>query len=156
MVSLQSEWQPTSRRQQAGRQDVGMPTTSWGPEQWPENQLRADAAFSLQALNDTQKDVTNRRATYAHNFDEACQLFHLLMENSNNLLELAGFSFASNKDLVSMGRFTGGPLISNDDLERIVGRTGLGNKRIDPELADDAAEVIKQLIDPRRFPWVDG
>jgi hypothetical protein len=131
-----------------------MPETQWRPEPWSDSQLIEDANLSLEALNESQRAVTSRRATYASSFAEACQFFDLLMENSGDLLNLTGTSFNSDKDLVAMGRFTGGPMISNDDLERIAGRTGLVNKNIDPELADNAAAIIKELIDPDRFPWV--
>lgn len=132
-----------------------MPETQWRPEPWSDSQLKMDADLSLEALNEAQRAVTSRRTIYASFFAEACQFFDLLMESSDNLLNLTGSSFNSDKNLVAMGRFTGGPMISNDDLERVVGKTGLNNLNIDPELADNAAAVIKELVDPGRFPWVE-
>jgi hypothetical protein len=65
-----------------------------------------------------------------------------------------GTSFNSDSELVAMARFTGGPLISNDDLVRLVGRAGLARRNIPQEVADDAALLITGLVDPGRFPWV--
>jgi hypothetical protein len=128
--------------------------TTWPPQPWSDSQLEADASRSLQALNDAQGDVAGRRGDYAEFFDEGLQLFDELMQRSNNLLYLTGSSFNSDRGLVAMGRFTGGPLISHDDLERIVGN-GLANKKIEIKRAADAAKVIVRLIDPGRFPWVE-
>lgn len=90
---------------------------------------------------------------YAVHFDEGIELFDALMERSDNLLRLTGTSFNSDSQLVAMGRFTGGPLISHDDMERLVGR-GLGNRSIPQELADAAARLVVNLVDPGRFHWV--
>lgn len=130
-----------------------MPEATWPPRPWSEHELEEDANRSLEALNETQKNVAVRRSVYAEYFEEGINLFDELMRRSNNLLNLNGVSFNSDSWLIAIGRFTGGPLISNDDLERIVGY-GLGNKTIDPILAQSAAQVILDLLDRARFPWV--
>lgn len=130
-----------------------MPRMMWPPEPWASEQLAADAQRSLSELNAAQHDPAQRRAVYAEYFAEGIVLFDELMERSDELLGLSGVSFDSNGWLVAMARFTGGPLISNDDLQRLVGG-GLGNKNIPQQVADKAATVIGALIDPGRFPWV--
>jgi hypothetical protein len=125
----------------------------WPPKPWSREQLRADADKSLHELNEAQQDPARRRAAYAQHFAEGIALFDELMERSNNLLSLNGASFNSDSGLVAMGRFTGGPLISNDDMERLVGR-GLGNRIIPGELAESAARLVINLVDLQRFPWL--
>ncbi len=130
-----------------------MVESDWPPPPWPVRKLEEDARTSLLALNEAQEDVSVRRSVYAAFFDQGVELFNELMSRSDNMLGLTGSSFNSNRQLVAMGRFTGGPMISHDDLERLVGR-GLANKTISDHLATSAAAAIVRLIDPRRFPWV--
>jgi hypothetical protein len=129
-------------------------TITWPPQPWSQEQLAADAKRSLAELNEGQHDPDKRRAVYEGFFAEGVELFDKLMRRSANLREMNGASFDSDGELVAIARYTGGPLISNDDLDRLIGRPGIGNKNIPEDVADDAASLIVDLVDLGRFPWL--
>jgi hypothetical protein len=127
---------------------------TWPPQPWSQDQLAADAERSLEELNEGQNDPDKRRAVYEEFFAEGIELFDRLMQRSGNLRTINGTSFDSDSELIAIARYTGGPLISHDDLERLIGRSGIGNKNIPDNVADDAAAVISNLVDRARFPWL--
>lgn len=64
-------------------------------------------------------------------------------------------SILRDEELIVAFRYLGAPPISKDDLETLSG-TGLAwtQVQLDPEKAKAIRNVLKAIVDPRRFPWI--
>ncbi|MCR3746907.1 XamI family restriction endonuclease [Lentzea californiensis] len=75
-----------------------------------------------------------------------------VLEVTNNLLDLNGDVFVQDPTLWQTMRYFCAPPVSEEDLWTLVGDSKF--KRVPPELAEETARAISDVLDPVRFPWV--
>lgn len=130
-----------------------MPAGHIAPPVWDAETLKRDL---LKGIADFVRDRTAEggaryRAAFAKNLADVESLF----EATNDLREFAtGVALAARPPLSHVARYLCGPPISADDLNTIAGTTLASRKRLDEELALRTATVIRQALDPERFPWL--
>ncbi len=118
------------------------------PPRWSEEQLEKGRAAALKRFIEAREGPK----AYARNFGACLEDVEKLFDATNNLIRFTGDKFAQDPGLVGAARFLGGPPISEDDLETLVGN-GLG-RNLTKEVAARVAAVLKAAWDPIRFPWL--
>lgn len=120
------------------------------PRIWTEDELRADAETSLGRF------VSARTAeggwVYSEIFDRSLAVVERVFDGSEGLTEIGPYLFLGVPELVDPARFLTAPPVSRDDLKTLCG--GRQSVRTEAE-AEWVAEVIRENLDPRRFPWLD-
>ena len=77
------------------------------------------------------------------------------LEQTNDLLALGtGQALARNPGMLRVARYLGGPPVSADDLDTLADARIAGRRRLSTDLAQRAARVLVQALDPERFPWL--
>lgn len=74
-----------------------------------------------------------------------------VLGTTNDLRDLTGELFRADPEIWGLTRYLCAPPISEEDLWTLSGRKF---KRVPADAADRVAEVIRQVLDPVRFPWV--
>lgn len=120
------------------------------PPRWSYDELEADRRIALAAFiaERGQEGTAAYKAAFQSNEAIVRQLFEL----THDLLEFTGPLFEAQPGLIAAARFLGGPPVSADDLVTLVGAR-LGS-RIDPDLAQRVADVLRAAWDPIRCPWL--
>lgn len=118
------------------------------PRRWTSEELTHDSSVALERFVATREGPK----AYARHFQTCLAGVKRLFAATNDLADFGGPALAKEPELVGMARFLGGPPISEDDLETLVGG-GIG-KTLSRELAAKIAGVLKAAWDPLRFPWV--
>lgn len=135
----------------ASRRHVPIPAVRWTGEQLQEDRVAAISAFRRQRLEEPIE-------TYGELFDEERAVMEDLLESTVDLSQLSEEALAllSDRDLQDAFRYLAGPPISQDDLLTLVDAESLSPARLrsDPDLVRRIAEVIRDALDRRRFPWV--
>lgn len=129
------------------------------PPRWTEKQLANEAKKSAALFRQARLRPTQQWKTHV---DAAAKQFETLFDLLGDLgpagMTDAAIAKAFREDLSEAMRFLAGPFISADDLKFVADVTSLvpnviGNS---PTKAKQAFAVIRQIIDPYRFPWVKG
>jgi hypothetical protein len=120
------------------------------PPRWTLEQLEADRELALAAfVAERGREGTEAyRAAFLANRPVVQRLFELTAD----LREFGGQLFQSEPNLLAAARYLGGPPVSKDDLDTLVGAK-LG-RRLDAVLAQRVADVVRSAWDPVRFPWL--
>ena len=127
------------------------------PPRWTEEELRQDsvisaANFRAERLSPTQawsEHYLAARAKFEALFSHLDNLNPAKI-NSTNLRTVYGDSLGETL------RYLAGPPISDDDLKVIADVTSIAPKVLsrDPAAVTKIFQVIEQVIDPYRFPWI--
>lgn len=129
------------------------------PPRWTAAELAEDAATSAGQFRAERLAVTDSWETH---YKQARKKFELLFEKLSDLNpgSITGDNLAEAYGL-GLGealRYLAGPPISDDDLQVIadVDSIAPGILTKDPEALRKVFGVIERVIDPHRFPWLDG
>lgn len=80
------------------------------------------------------------------------ELLRGLFKRTRDLLDLDGDTIRHDPGIWGVLRYLCSPPVSEEDLWTLVGQKF---KRVPDDRADDVARVIRQLLDPKRFRWVE-
>lgn len=100
----------------------------------------------------SQRD--SKKQDYIDVFVEKEQRVREFMERTDDVRNLSGDLFVRDPDTTTPARHVTGPPVSQDDLNTFVGANITKRKNVPRDAADQGAEIIKDLIDPKRFPWI--
>lgn len=120
----------------------------WSEAELEKHRLTAEDAFVEQRV---EKGVEDYLEVY-HEKESAVRQF---LNQTDDLRTLSGDLFVRNPDFVAPARHVTAPPVSQDDLNTIVGENISKRKNISRDAADEGVRIIKHLIDPERFPWVE-
>lgn len=129
------------------------------PPRWTEIQLAKEAKKSAALFRQARLAPTEQWKIHV---DAAAKQFEALFEVLGDLapasMSGAAIAQAFREDLSEAMRYLAGPFISADDLKVVAQVSSLAPNVIgnSPAKARQAFAVIKQIIDPYRFPWVKG
>lgn len=132
---------------------------SRSPERWTSDALAGDAATSAALFRAGRLAVSS---SWAAHYATARGKFELLFAKLNDLNPGAitedNLAEAYGLGLGEALRYLAGPPISDDDLLVIadVGSLAPGVLKNDPEALRKVFGVIERVIDPHRFPWMEG
>lgn len=121
------------------------------PPRWSEAQLKQDVQRAVERFVESRGRVG--KEMYVREFRRVEPIVRRLFGATSDLAAFGGATFEQEPGLVPAARFLGGPPVSEDDLEGLVG-TRVG-KRLGGELAAKIAKVLRAAWDPIRFPWVE-
>jgi len=100
----------------------------------------------------SQRD--SKKQDYIDVFVEKEQRVREFMDRTDDVRNLSGDLFVRDPDTTTPARHVTGPPVSQDDLNTFVGANITKRKNVPRDAADEGAEIIKDLIDPKRFPWI--
>lgn len=126
---------------------------------WTEKQLAIEAKKSAALFRRARLEPTEQWKTHveaaARQFEA---LFALLGDLAPEGMTDAAIAQSFREDLSEAMRYLAGPFISADDLKIVADVSSLAPNVIgnSPTKAKRAFTVIRQIIDPYRFPWVKG
>lgn len=131
-----------------------------GARRWTIEELARDAAASRSEFR--SRRLGEPLARYLDEFDQVAPAVVPLIAELDAVLaggqpgtELLAALWPSEAGRTAF-RYLGAPPISKDDLETLA-ETGMGTAGLDAARADKLLGVIRQIVDPRRFPWIaDG
>lgn len=123
------------------------------PPRWTDEQLNSDRLESIKAFIEARqaevKPLYDKRLTA--NMRQAIALFRA----TNNLLSLSsGGVFVTEPGLTAIARYLAGPPISEDDFNTLAGQNIAKRRMLSEELAQTAAELLDDVLDRRRVPWL--
>jgi hypothetical protein len=126
----------------------------WASKQLQKEAKKAAAIFREARLAPTQAWKTHVEAAIKR-FE---QLFEILGQLAPGKITDAAVAKAFREDLLDALRYLAGSPISADDLQVVADLPSLAPGVIgsDEAKARRAFDVIRQVIDPYRFPWVNG
>lgn len=123
----------------------------WSPEQLESDRLKAISIFRKERTEEPLED-------YLESFDEYQGHIEELLETTVDLtrLDATALEVLSDQNLQNAFRYLAGPPISEDDLKVLAEATSLskGNLQKKPELVKRLIEVVRIVLDRRRFSWV--
>jgi len=96
----------------------------------------------------------SKKQDYLDVFEEKEQKFREFMNRTDDVRNLSGDLFVRNPETTTPARHVTGPPVSQDDLNTFVGANITKRKNVPRDAADEGAAIIKDLIDPKRFPWI--
>lgn len=135
----------------AARRRVPVPPIRWTSEQLHADRMTAIDTFRRQRIEEPIE-------TYGELFDEERAVMEDLLESTVDLSRLSeqALVLLSDPDSRDAVRYLAGPPISQDDLMTLVDSDSLSPTRLrnDPELVRRIAEIVRDTLDRRRFPWV--
>jgi hypothetical protein len=125
------------------------------PIQWTRDELEADrlAAIGLFRKERTEEPLED----YLEGFDKYQGYVEDLLETTVDLSRLdgAGLEVLSNPHLLEAFRYIAAPPISADDLKVLADATlAKGQLRKKPEDVQRLVQVVRSVLDRRRFSWV--
>src|SRR5579864_4753116 len=123
------------------------------PPTWTDEQLDAERQRSI-ALFIAERSATlgpRYQRTLAKNISFVEDLFNA----SSDLRELAsGQVLAEQPSFINVARYLAGPPISQDVFDVLAGTAIAKRKRLDVNLAEQAAALLETVLDIARFPWL--
>lgn len=123
----------------------------WSDDQLETDRLSAIAAFSKERLEEPLED-------YLEAFDVYQGYVEEVLETTIDLSDLdhTGLDVLSDARLLEAFRYLAGPPISEDDLKVLADARSLAKKNLEtePELVQRLIDVVRQVLDRRRFAWV--
>jgi hypothetical protein len=126
------------------------------PPDWSEDQLKAGLTKAVAFFR--QERMEEPLEAYLGFFDEYQGTVEDLLETSVDLAQLDTTidQVFANKKLLEAFRYLAGPPISDDDLKVLSEAASFSKKRLkeEPEIAKRALDVVRDVLDRRRFPWV--
>lgn len=126
------------------------------PPIWNDDHLEADRlsaiyAFSKERLEEPLED-------YLESFDVYQGYVEEVLETTIDLSDLdhTGLDILSDPRLLEAFRYLAGPPISEDDLKVLADARSLTKKNLEtePELVQRLIDIVRQVLDRRRFAWV--
>jgi XamI restriction endonuclease len=127
------------------------------PVRWTREQLAADADRSAALFRLQRLAVTTTWTTHFHQAtDKFERLLAQLQPATPALLSAQDLAELFNDGLGEALRYLAGPPISDDDLQVIAQVDSLSPGKLsnDGEALARIRDVIVQVLDPHRFPWV--
>lgn len=125
------------------------------PKKWTIGELIHDAEeakriFRKERTKDPLEQYSKYFKTFEHVFKELLAQYPSINVRGENLVEMIG-----NEELRAAFRYLTAPPISEDDLETLA-ETTISRKTLKEDLAkaQRVCDVILDIIDPHRFPWV--
>jgi len=100
------------------------------------------------------KQRNSKKQDYLDVYEEKEQRFRDFMDRTDNVRTLSGDLFVRDPETTTPARHVTGPPVSQDDLNTFVGANITKRKNVPRDAADEGAAIIKDLIDPERFPWI--
>ncbi|MBL9152742.1 MAG: XamI family restriction endonuclease [Verrucomicrobiales bacterium] len=129
------------------------------PPIWTHEELGEDAVIAAGLFRDERLAISDSWDTHYH---DARAKFESLFEQLNNL-NPGAITDKSLEGVYGMGlgealRYLAGPPISDDDLHIVADVVSIvpGVLRKNPEDLRKVFAVIKKVIDPHRFPWIEA
>jgi hypothetical protein len=127
------------------------------PPRWTEEELREQVFIS--AANFRAERLAPTRAWEAHYTsakDKFVALFELLNDLDSTRIDAPALARVYRNKLGEALRYLAGPPFSDDDLKVVTDVDSLAPGTISkrPEDLKKVFRVIKQVIDPHRFPWI--
>lgn len=120
---------------------------------WADERLEEDRLQSISRFIEERSALLGPRyqRTLARNIRYVIALFRA----SDNLLDLAsGQVLADRPSFIDVARYLAGPPISQDVFDVLAGTSLAKRKRLDAELARQAAALLETVLDKKRFPWL--
>lgn len=96
----------------------------------------------------------SKKQDYLDVFVEKEQKVRDFMDRTDDVRNLSGDLFVRDPESTTPARHVTGPPVSQDDLNTFVGTNITKRKNVPEDAANEGAEIIKDLIDPKRFPWI--
>ena len=125
---------------------------NWHPAPHSTERLATEREIALKLLNSKGLAVELDVRLFQAFLKEGGDHFDELLSQSEQLLTFGADSI-STRTALTTARFLGGPPISNDDLERLVGRTA-GSRTLSEEFSTAAVPILRALFDQKRLPWL--
>ena len=127
------------------------------PPRWKIGQLEKNRRRSISLFREER--LQEPVDLYTSAIDDQLIVIKELLSLTSDLVGVASTSLASvlsDPKYRSAFRYLAGPPISEDDWETLAQVNSFSNARLkkNPELAAKLAEVVLNVIDRRRFPWV--
>lgn len=126
------------------------------PPDWLDEQLSAGLTKAISIFR--QERMEEPLEAYLGFFDEYQGAVEDLLETSVDLAQLDTTidQVLADKKLLEVFRYLAGPPISDDDLKVLAEAASFSRKRVkaDPDIARRALDVVRDVLDRRRFPWV--
>lgn len=126
------------------------------PPDWSDEQLAAGLTKAVGLFR--QARMEEPLEAYLGFFEEYQGAVEDLLETSVDLAQLDTTinEILGDKKLQEAFRYLAGPPISQDDLKVLAEAASFSRKRIkaEPELGRRALDVVRDVLDRRRFPWV--
>jgi len=119
------------------------------PRRWLPNELETARVRSEKNFRELR--MSEGPEKYRREFDTVEPDVRNALALTKDLLGLDAGTLISEDRLWGVLRYFCGPQVSEEDFWTLVGRKF---KKITPDVAAEAAAVIKALLDPRRAPWV--
>lgn len=92
---------------------------------------------------------------YRETFDRFQPKVQKLFSLTSNLTKLSGQILANDPELLEVVRFLAAPPVSEDDLDTLIGKKVAKRKRISVADANDVIDVVADMFDSTRFPWIE-
>jgi hypothetical protein len=128
------------------------------PRQWSEAEITADAEIAK--LGFRQARFAEPLAAWLHEVSKTSVEFGRLFEN-HAVAHPHALTAQDVPDIIDAGlltplRYLPGPPISLDDLRNLADVPSLSSQRLrgDREASQRVLDVIRQSVDPQRFPWL--
>jgi hypothetical protein len=126
------------------------------PPDWSDEQLKSGLSKAVGIFR--QERMEEPLEAYLGFFDEYLGTVEDLLETSVDLAQLDTTigQVLADKKLLEAFRYLAGPPISDDDLKVLSEAASFSKKRLkeEPEIAQRALDVVRDVLDRRRFPWV--
>lgn len=92
---------------------------------------------------------------YRNAFEAKLGAVRNLFDATDDLRTLEdGKALADHAEFIEPARYLGGPPVSADDLDTLIGERIAGRRRLSLDLARKAADVIQTILDRDRLPWL--
>lgn len=128
------------------------------PPRWTEEELEEGAAAAEGSFRSLRLTPTE---DWERHYREARAKFQELFASTGDLdpsrLDAKAVALAASKKLGESLRYLAGPPVSDDDLKVIADVTSLAPGTLGKDLksAQKVFDVIRRIIDPHRFPWIE-
>lgn len=126
------------------------------PPDWSDEELTAGLTKAISIFR--QERTEEPLEAYLGFFDEYQGVVEDLLETSVDLslLDTTVNDILADKKLFEAFRYLAGPPISADDLKVLAETPSFSKKRLkeEPDLGRRALDVVRDVLDRRRFPWV--
>ena len=126
------------------------------PRKWTSAELTRDAEEAKALFR--QQRLNEPRGLYTQFFDAFAPIFDRMidqMAGSEPLDPAQIVQFIGDEDIRTAFRYLAAPPVSDDDLKTLAdAKLSARALRRDPEVAARVREIMLQVIDPHRFPWV--
>lgn len=126
------------------------------PRKWTLPELIRDAEEAKALFR--QQRLSESRGIYSQFFETFSPIFDGMIDQMAGDIPLDPaqiVQYVGDEDVRTAFRYLAAPPVSEDDLKTLADTTLSANAlRRDPEIAARVREIILQIIDPHRFPWV--